>query len=304
MRIRRKKWAEEELKASPLYLDGTEKLSGKWKEKILKDNKVNNIDTDIENIEKQDINLIIEIGMGKGKFISNLAYNDLKKSKKEDTNTTNIYIGIDMIEAMLGLAKREIEEVYLNITKEDRKILNDYFNRLNYYMKFKDEKEVLLLKEELNNNLKLKDIYNKIMCENLKRENFKNIYILNTDADKISEYFDKTDNISRIYLNFSNPWPKDKHNKRRLTYIDKLEKYKEFLKKDGLILFKTDDLPFFNDSLEYFKKANLKILAKTNNLDKEDIYFDILGEKNIETEHEKMFKEKGILINAVILQKK
>ena len=174
MRIRRKKWAEEELKASPLYLDGTEKLSGKWKEKILKDNKVNNTDTDIE---KQDVNLIIEIGMGKGKFISNLAYNDLKKSKKEDTNTTNIYIGIDMIEAMLGLAKREIEEVYLNITKEDRKILNDYFNKLNYYMKFKEQEEYFALKEELNNNSKLKDIYNKIMCENLKRENFKNIYI-------------------------------------------------------------------------------------------------------------------------------
>ena len=301
MRIRRKKWAEEELKASPIYLDGTEKLSGKWKEKVIKDN---NLD-----ISKENINLIIEIGMGKGKFISNLAYNDLKLSKEskinnELKNKQNFYIGIDMIEAMLGLAKREIEEVYLNITKEDRKILNDYFNKLNYYMKFKEQEEYFALKEELNNNSKLKDIYNKITCENLKRENFKNIYILNTDADKISEYFDKTDNVSRIYLNFSNPWPKDKHNKRRLTYIDKLEKYKQFLKQDGLILFKTDDLPFFNDSLEYFKKANLKILAKTNNLDKEDIYFEILGEKNIETEHEKMFKEKGILINAVILQKK
>ncbi|MGP1608590.1 MAG: hypothetical protein ACTTGJ_01935 [Clostridium sp.] len=301
MRIRRKKWAEEELKASPIYLDGNEKLSGKWKEKVIKDN---NLD-----ISKENINLIIEIGMGKGKFISNLAYNDLKLSKESKTNNEsknkqNFYIGIDMIEAMLGLAKREIEEVYLNIDKSDRKILNDYFNKLNYYMKFKEQKEYIVLKEELNNNSKLKDIYNKIMCENLKRENFKNIYILNTDAEKISEYFDKSDNVSRIYLNFSNPWPKDKHNKRRLTYIDKLEKYKEFLKKDGLILFKTDDLNFFNDSLEYFKKTNLKILAKTNNLDKEDIYFEILGEKNIETEHEQMFKQKGILINAVILQKK
>ena len=58
-------------------------------------------------------------------------------------------------------------------------------------------------------------------------ENFKNIRILNANAENIEKYFDITDNVTRIYLNFSNPWPKDRHNKRRLTHITKLKKYLE-----------------------------------------------------------------------------
>ena len=110
--------------------------------------------------------------------------------------------------------------------------------------------------------------------------------------------FDEKDNIERIYINFCNPWPRGKHHKKRLTHTRQLEKYKQFLSKDGCIYFKTDDENLFTDSLTYFKEAGFKLEKVTYDLAIESHFWN--GEENIETEHEKMFKEQGIKIKALI----
>ena len=105
MRIRRKKWAEDELKKSVIYIDKDTETKGKWKE-IFK------VNSDEMNKERKNFEIHIEIGMGKGKYISSLSH--------IETNPNIYYVGIDMIEAMLGLAKREIENTFLNISKKER----------------------------------------------------------------------------------------------------------------------------------------------------------------------------------------
>lgn len=99
MRIRRKKWAKEELEKAEFYIDKPEIYKNKWKSKFENDNP-----------------LYLELGCGKGYFISSLA------QKHEDIN----YIAVDMIEAMLGLSKRNIEDAF-----KDKKISNIYLIRAN-----------------------------------------------------------------------------------------------------------------------------------------------------------------------------
>ncbi len=94
--------------------------------------------------------------------------------------------------------------------------------------------------------------------------------------------------ISRIYINFCNPWPKIRHNKRRLTYPTFLNKYKTFLKPGSQIWFKTDDRELFEASLEYFKSGNFSISYLTYNLHNSDF------KHNIETEYEKKFTALGM----------
>jgi tRNA (guanine-N7-)-methyltransferase len=79
-----------------------------------------------------------------------------------------------------------------------------------------------------------------------------NLLILLTSAETITDWF-HTETIHIIYLNFSDPWPKAKHHKRRLTWPIMLEKYKMVLKQDGILQFRTDHLVFFQDSLEYLE---------------------------------------------------
>lgn len=113
-----------------------------------------------------------------------------------------------------------------------------------------------------------------------------NIKLICNDAIELNDYF-KNGEVSRLYLNFSDPWPKKRHTKRRLTYQTYLALYKQVLKDDGEIHFKTDNRGLFAYSLEsmsqfgmYFTKINL-------NLHEED------DEENIETEYERKFSDKG-----------
>ena len=117
--------------------------------------------------------------------------------------------------------------------------------------------------------------------------------------ERINLILEKADKVERIYINFCNPWPKGKHRKKRLTHSRQLEKYKEFLKPESEIYFKTDDDSLFESSLIYFKESGFEILKKTYDLHSEPIF-----EKNIETEHEKMFSEQGIKIKALIAKLK
>ena len=73
-----------------------------------------------------------------------------------------------------------------------------------------------------------------------------NILLTAYEIEIIQNILNENDRIDRIYINFCNPWPKAKHNKKRLTYPRQLEKYKVFLKPEGEIYFKTDDLDLFN----------------------------------------------------------
>ncbi len=121
-----------------------------------------------------------------------------------------------------------------------------------------------------------------------------NLKLMAQEIFLINDVFSNEDIVDRIYINFCNPWPKERHKKRRLTYPTQLEKYKEFLSNDGKIYFKTDDDELFEESLEYFKEANLKIEYITYDLHASDF----VG--NVRTEHENMFSEQGIKIKFLI----
>lgn len=157
----------------------------------------------------------------------------------------NNYLAIDLVDPMLGLAKRKIEEVY-------------------------------------NNNQKEID----------------NVLLTRFDIERILLILNEKDSIDGIYINFCNPWPRGKHHKKRLTYTRQLEHYKQFLKPQGAIYFKTDDDNLFEESLIYFKQAGFQIEKLTRDLKNEQDFWE-----NIETEHEKMFSRQGIKIKACIAKK-
>lgn len=91
------------------------------------------------------------------------------------------------------------------------------------------------------------------IVEKKKEMNLDNLIIILGDSVDLLEYFNPK-SVSIIYLNFSDPWPKAKHHKRRLTYYPFLEKYLLVLKENGIVQFRTDHFDLFNDSLEYFQK--------------------------------------------------
>ena len=124
-----------------------------------------------------------------------------------------------------------------------------------------------------------------------------NLKLMAQEIFLINDVFSKEDIVDRIYINFCNPWPKERHKKRRLTYPTQLEEYKEFLSKDGKIYFKTDDDELFDESLEYFKEAGFEIEYITYDLHNSDF----VG--NVRTEHENMFSEQGINIKFLIAKR-
>ena len=107
------------------------------------------------------------------------------------------------------------------------------------------------------------------------------------------------DEVSRIYLNFSDPWPKDRHAKRRLTSSGFLARYDEILKADGQIEFKTDNVDLFDFSMEEIPQAGWNITAFSR-----DLHHDSsMNEGNVMTEYEKKFSEKGNPIYKLIAKR-
>ena len=121
-----------------------------------------------------------------------------------------------------------------------------------------------------------------------------NIFIFAQNIEQIDSVFDESDVIDRIYINFCNPWPREKHKKRRLTHPRQIMKYKTFLRKGGEIRFKTDDDELFEESLEYFKECGFELKYITY-----DLHASGFNE-NIVTEHENMFTEMGLKIKFLI----
>ena len=122
--------------------------------------------------------------------------------------------------------------------------------------------------------------------ETIENENLTNIKIICADAYKVDEIFYKE--ISKLYLNFSDPWPKKRHIKRRLTSDVFLKKYNSIFKGIKVIEQKTDNDELFNFSLESYKLNHFIVIKKNTN------YFD-----DIRTEYENKFISKGKNINYV-----
>ena len=116
-----------------------------------------------------------------------------------------------------------------------------------------------------------------------------NIRFLCMDASIITEVFDKEE-VAKIYLNFSDPWPKDRHARRRLTSHEFLDRYDQFLAADGRLEFKTDNQDLFTFSLEEIENSDRWHL----NASTRDLHHDpSMNEGNIMTEYEEKFSSKG-----------
>lgn len=115
-----------------------------------------------------------------------------------------------------------------------------------------------------------------------------NLRFIRMDAENIGEVFGMEE-VGRIYLNFSDPWPKDRHAKRRLTSRQYFARYDRILKKDGRVEFKTDNRPLFDFSLEEVQTAGWRLQAATC-----DLHHDtVLNAGNVMTEYEERFSAKG-----------
>lgn len=183
---------------------------------------------ELQNVLKENKKIYIEIGMGKGDFISQKALND-----KE-----NIYVGIEVSKQVLSLAIKKLK-------------------------RYEEENNVLL----------------------------DNLYLMSFDAICLEEYFNRGQ-IEKIYLNFSDPWPKKKHTKRRLTYKTFLEVYKNVLKEQGIVEFKTDNRLLFEYSLVSMQNFGMYFLEVYLDLHKSDV-------PNIQTEYEKKFSPFGPIYKLV-----
>ena len=114
-----------------------------------------------------------------------------------------------------------------------------------------------------------------------------NLRLIRMDAENIEEVFDK-DEVDRIYLNFSDPWPKDRHAKRRLTSTRFLERYDNILTPEGRVMFKTDNKDLFDFSLEQVEEAGWILESHTY-----DLHHSEYNEGNVMTEYEEKFSAKG-----------
>ncbi len=179
--------------------------------------------------ENEGKKVYLEIGMGKGDFITALSQLD----------KDNIYIGIEVSPPVLALAIKKLKRY------------------------------------EEENNTRLD-----------------NLYFMSFDAIELSEMF-LENQIEKIYLNFSDPWPKKKHAKRRLTSSKFLDEYKKVLKENGQIEFKTDNRGLFEYSLVSMQSYGLKFIEVYLDLHKTDVF-------NIETEYEKKFSPFGPIYKIIV----
>lgn len=201
MRLRHIPGAEDKIASSPYVVQNPEEQKGRW-------NQIFGNDGLIE----------IEVGMGKGKFIMELARNHPEKN----------YVGIELYSSVLLRGLQKMGELQL-----------------------------------------------------------KNLYFLCVDAKELAEYFAEGE-ISTVYLNFSDPWPKDRHAKRRLTSGNFMKVYDKILKKEGAVEFKTDNRTLFEYSLESIPAAGWIIREATFDLHHSDML-----EGNVMTEYETKFSAEG-----------
>jgi tRNA (guanine-N(7)-)-methyltransferase len=127
--------------------------------------------------------------------------------------------------------------------------------------------------------------------EKATREELKNIIFVREYMKDMMDYFENEE-LSGVYLNFSDPWPKDRHAKRRLTHSRYLDAYKKIVKPKHCIEFKTDNDELFFFALNEFETNDMKILVQTR-----DLHSTELPSKNVTTEYEDKFRAAGKNIN-------
>lgn len=140
---------------------------------------------------------------------------------------------------------------------------------------------------------KVRDVIMLAMEKVLADGEIENVRFIAGDAEDLPKIFADGE-IDEIYLNFSDPWPKARHAKRRLTYRKFLEMYKALLKPDGVIYFKTDNRPFFDFSLEEFPAAGYELFDVTF-----DLHNSEFNAENVVTEYEATFSARGFSINRL-----
>ncbi len=206
MRLRRKPWIDkalDEVAGTYLYIDDLAHFQGHWHEQL------------------GGRKLAVEIGCGKGKFISGMGV----------LHPEIGFLGVESARDVAFFAARKAQEAKLE-----------------------------------------------------------NVKILYGHAEHLAEWFQPGE-IEALYLNFSDPWPKTRHAKRRLTHHDFLALYEKLLKPGGHLRFKTDNRALFDFSLTEFKNFGLKILQLSYDLHHS-------GLKNeVQTEYEERFSAEGVPIN-------
>ena len=146
------------------------------------------------------------------------------------------------------------------------------------------------------------EMYSSVLYKAIKRlgdEEPSNLRFVCADAMLLTSYFAEAE-VDCIYLNFSDPWPKERHARRRLTSIDFLRRYDKVLKSGGIIEFKTDNIPLFDWSLTQVPGSPFQLVLMTH-----DLHADVeLMQGNCMTEYEEKFSAKGNPICKMILRKK
>lgn len=209
MRLRNIKGSREAIEINEYVINNPEDMKGKWKLFFGNSNPIH-----------------IEVGMGKGKFITALSM------LNPDIN----YIGIEKYSSVLYRALEKMDGLKLT-----------------------------------------------------------NLYFIRMDAEDICDVFERNE-ISKIYLNFSDPWPKDRHAKRRLTSKNFFERYDKILIPEGKVEFKTDNNDLFEFSLEQIPEAGWNLAAVTRDLHNDDA----MNIGNVMTEYEEKFSSAGNPINKLI----
>lgn len=201
MRLRNVKGSREAIAENEYVIHNEESMKGKWHELFGNDNPIH-----------------IEVGMGKGRFIMDMAR----------INPNINYIGIEKFSSVLirAIEKQEVEKL-------------------------------------------------------------PNLRFIRMEAEYLDNVFDKGE-VSYIYLNFSDPWPKDRHAKRRLTSVQFLARYEKILSDGGGVTFKTDNRDLFDFTLEQADEAGWEKKTVTY-----DLHNSEYAEGNVMTEYEERFSSMG-----------
>ncbi|MEK4759104.1 tRNA (guanosine(46)-N7)-methyltransferase TrmB [Viridibacillus sp. FSL E2-0187] len=211
MRLRHKPWAEEFIASHPdIVVPNPEEQKGKWNEVFQNDNPLH-----------------IEVGTGKGQFITGMAL----------ANPEINYIGIELFDSVIVKAVEKVQAAGQP----------------------------------------------------------SNLRLLKVNGSDLEKFFEKND-VDRLYLNFSDPWPKTRHAKRRLTHAGFLSIYENILPDFGEVHFKTDNRGLFEYSLVSMSQYGMKLVYVSLDLHKE------MPEDNIMTEYEEKFSAKGQPIYRVEAQ--
>lgn len=214
MRLRNIAGSREVIAESSFTVKEPEKMKGLWRKEVFgNDNKIH-----------------IEIGMGKGRFLMDMA------ALHPDIN----YVGIEKYSSVLIRAIQKQEQLLLP-----------------------------------------------------------NIIFIRMDAENICDVFAPSE-VDRIYLNFSDPWPKDRHAKRRLPSREFLKRYDKILVPDGVVEFKTDNKDLFDFALEEVEPAGWTLDAVTRDLHNDPV----MNEGNVMTEYEERFSSMGNPIYKYIVSRK